>query len=173
MTTGLSFKLIETDLELIRTYMQTNLPAALAVVSADRATVLDQMPVPREYLTFETAQAYECPVIFIIPDNQDYRLYEKNSNCINALSRIYVNAVIESRRESEVSYIAYRYQAAMCQILAQTCLLNADNTVQIIIKVTRSKFSAMYTDAQKKGQASGVFRKEVLLELDVEHYEKL
>ena len=173
MTTGLSFKLIETDLELIRTYLVANMPAALATVSADRTVLIDQMPVPREYLTFEKAQAYQCPVIFIVPDSQDFRLSEKNSNCINALSRIYVNAVVESGQEQVVSYLAYRYQAALCQLLAQQCLLNTDSSVQIIIKVVRSRFSSMYTDAQKKGVASGVFRKEVLLELDVEHYEKL
>ena len=173
MTTGNSFKLIELDLELIRTYLMANMPTALATVSADRATVLDQMPMPREYLTFEKAQAYECPVIFIVPDSQDYRLYEKNSNIINALSRIYVNAVVESNRESTVSYLAYRYQAALCQILAQQHLFSDDNTVHIVVKVTRSRFSSMYTDSQKSGAASGVFRKEVLLELDVEHYEKL
>lgn len=117
--------------------------------------------------------ALKPPCVFIVGKDTNFRLGEAGANFIDAINRIDVSVVIESKNAPDLTYQAYRYQAALHKLLAQTPLLNEDLSVKIVCKVERAIFSATYTNAQKPNDAQGVFRKEVLLELDVEHYEKL
>lgn len=169
----MSHLLIETDVKLIVAHLTANMPAELAAVSADHPDKSVPLSAPRAYYIYEPSAAFQAPAIFVIADSMDFRLQEKGANFIDALSRINATVVIEAKESDQLAIASWRYQAAMHKLLAQTRLTSADEKVVIVIKVVRASFSPVYTTAQQKGNPQGVFRKEVLLELDVEHYEKL
>lgn len=169
-----SHKLVETDLELIKNYLQANMPQALLDVSVDHdGDQIAALPTPKEYFTYEMAHGFRLPAIFIVPSSMDFRLDQKQANFIDASSIINVTVVIEDSKEQNLSYGAYRYQSAVHKLLQGVNLSNEDGTVAIFVKVQRARFSQMYTDAQAKNTPTGVFKKEIYFECDVEHYERL
>ncbi len=170
--------LVETDLELIANHIRTNLPAALAAVSTARSDNKVPLPDVKDIFIYETAQGWRPPAVFVVPDSQSFRLEEKSANFINALSRINVTILVEALKAPLLQISSYRYQAALHMILAQTIIDTpatppATPKVRIVIKVENSRFGAIYTNAQEKGNVQGVFRREIVLELAVEHYESL
>lgn len=169
---GISHKLIETDVTLIADYIQANIVAALAEVTFDNVKKIP-LPKPTNVFAYEPVSVFRPPAIIVTPDEVDFRLGDKGANFIDAVSRIMVVAVVEEREGPTLQFAAYRYQAALHKLLAQTHLYTADNSVHIVCKIERMRFSTVYTNAQKKDDPQGTFRKEVLLELDVEHYENL
>lgn len=167
-----SNKLIEITVELIAQNIRENIAAALAEVAADRVLPI-AIPKPLNVFTYVPVSVFRPPAIIVNGEEIDFRLGEKKANFIDAVMRINVVAICEDREGPTLQYAAYRYQAALHKILAQTHLYNADKTVHIVCKVETARFSSIYTNAQQQGNVQGVFRKEVVLELDVEHYEKL
>lgn len=167
-----SHKLIEIAIDLIAQNIRDNIAQALIDVAADRATSI-AIPKPTGVFTFVPISAFRPPIIIVNGEEIDFRLADKGANFIDAVMRINVVAICEDREGPTLQYAAYRYQAALHKILAQTHLYNADQSVHIVCKVETARFSSIYTNAQQQGNVQGVFRKEVVLELDVEHYEKL
>lgn len=167
-----SRRLIETDVHLIKTQIQTNITQALIDVGNDRTVKIGSLQPPNEYFIYENASGFRPPCIFIIAQDVDFRLQD-GQNFIDAVSRINITALLQDKLSSDLTISAWRYQAALHKILHGIHLLDSDLKVKIVIKVTRAEFSPVYTNAQANGDAQGVFRKEVLLRCDVEHYEGL
>jgi hypothetical protein len=167
-----SHKLVEIAVDLIVKEVQDNIVAALAEVAADRTKAIP-IPKPTNVFAFTPVSVFRPPAIIVNAEEIDFRLGEAKANYIDALMRINVVAVCEEREGPTLQFAAYRYQAALHKILAQKHLYNQDNTVHIVCKVERARFSSIYTNAQQKDNPQGVFRKEVMLELEVEHYENL
>lgn len=170
MTTKSHF-LIETDIDLILSYIRTNIPAVLTQAISDKGTLVN-LEIPRSYFISEQDKGYLAPAIFVVGDNIDFRI-SNNANFIDALSRVNVTAVVEERNADRLTRIAYRYQAALHTVLAQQPIVSADNKVKIVVKVERAEFSPIYHKDNTSNDATGVFRKEVWLSCAVEHYEKL
>lgn len=164
--------LVETDVNLIIAQIKSAIPAALQSIRDDRADGKVTTIVPKLYYISDQNIGYQSPAVFVIADNLDFRL-SGGQNFIDALVRINVSVVVEDLNTDLLTIKAYRYQAALFDCLNQVSLTNEDQTVKLIIKVESATFSPVYTDAQKKGDAKEVFRKEVLLRLEVEHYEQV
>lgn len=166
--------LVEGAVKLIQGYIQDNIKSALIEVSADCGSPPIAVPLPKRVFTFTPgASPMELPCVIIEGVQGDFRL-QKGANFIDALWSINVAAVIEEKGGEILQYCAYRYQAALQKLLQGTHLYSAPTDtkkIHIVTKVERCRWSGQYTDAQKPNNDAGRFMKEVLLELEVEHYE--
>lgn len=163
--------LVETTVSLMRTYLKANMPAALADLRTERGDSAVTTEPPVDYFISEPNAAYRTPALFIIPDRINFRINQTGANHINAAVHMRVAVVVEDRDTARLSIKAWRYQAAMHSLLEQRSLTTVSEDVKIVIKVTDATFSAIYTPSQKAGDVQGTFRKEVLLECEVEQYE--
>ncbi|NDD53819.1 hypothetical protein EBZ39_08055, partial [bacterium] len=68
---------------------------------------------------------------------------------------------------------AYRYQAAIMGVLDQAQLTTIDGKVKIVCVIENAQFSPLYTDSGDPKDPRTVFRKEVSVELAIQHYESL
>lgn len=164
-------RLVEEDIFLIRDELKSKLPGALADVRADRADAKVTTEPPQSYFIFSPAKAYRTPAVFIIVNRMDMRNDRQGANHINGLSSITVSVVIEDRTAESLVIKAFRYQAAIHQVLHETVLTSTDNKVKIVSKVEAAEFSAEFTKADDPNIPEGIFRKEIALQLNVEHYE--
>ena len=167
-----SYKLTEISVDLIQTHLKTNIATALTDVRTDRADAKVTTEPPRSYFIFPRAKGYRLPAVFTIAEESDFRL-ETGPNFINALEKINVSVLIEDKDRGSLTIKAWRYQAALAKLLNNTALTNVGNTVKIVTKLVRNSFSPIYTNAADEESTAAVFRKEVVLELDVEHYEQI
>lgn len=165
-------KLTETTVNLINDYLQTNIATALTNVRTERNDPIVTTEPPREYFIYPRAHGYRPPAIFIICEAFDFRL-ETGPNFINGLAKINVTALVEDIDRTRVTIKCWRYQAALSQLLDNTQLTSSDNLVRIVTKQVRHSFSPLYTDMKVKNPEDPgvVFRQEVAIELEVEHYE--
>ena len=164
-------QLVETDVELILDQIKSNITAALLEVSnfrTDQKVALDN---PKDYFIYPRAQGYRTPCVFVIPDRVDFRKDEKAANFIDATSRINVTVLIEDKDAERLELKCWRYQAALHKVLDQVPLTSDDSGVRITIEVMNAAFSPMYSLTQDPSAPNAVFRKEVVLECDVYHYE--
>lgn len=164
-------QLIETDIDLIETQIKSNIATALADVRTQRADPTVSTEPPNGYYIYEKSQAYRCPAVFIIGDRIDFKKLEKQANFIDAVSRINVTVLIEDKDAERLTIKAWRYQAALHEVLDQVQLTSADSRVKITIVVMNASFSPLYSLTQDPTAANAIFRKEVVLECDVHHYE--
>lgn len=164
-------QLVETDIALMQTQIQTNIVAALAAVSATRADNKVATDAPKDYYIYPKAKGYRTPCVFLIADDVDFRKRERGQNHINATNKINVSVLIEDKDAERLTRKAYRYQAALHQVLDQVTLTSSDLKVKITIVVARATFSPLYTDTTDPTAPNAVFRKEVVLECEIEHYE--
>lgn len=162
--------LSEIAVDLIIAKIKADIPAALAAVRTARADAAVVTSPPRTYFTYPKAWGYNLPAIFVIVENIDFRL-DRGPNHISALQKINVSLLVEDKDLENLTIKAYRYQAALQRVLQQARLTPTDNSVVYIVKVVRAEYSPIYTNAQKENDTGGVFRKEVLLECEVEDYE--
>jgi hypothetical protein len=161
----------EATVLLIRDYLQTNMPTALAAVDSARPDKFVGLESPQSYFVYERATGYKVPAIFVIAPEVDFKLGERAANFINASIKVNIGALLEDRNQEHLTYKAWRYQSALHQLLAQTEITNTGNTVTITITVDRATFSGLYTDSAKDKNLESVFRKEVMLECEVIHRE--
>lgn len=167
-----AYWLSETTVELIEKAIKDNIAEALANVRQERNDPIVTTNPPQEYFQYEKAQGYRAPAVFTIIKNQDFRDQTMQSNHINAMSEVIVAVVVEDRIESRIVKKAWRYQAALAQILHQTSLTNSDGSVRLFSRVQNCQFSGVINITNEK-DAAAVFRKEVSLRLQVEHIESL
>jgi hypothetical protein len=167
--------LAEKTVDLIQSAVQTNIASALGAVVSLRGDgyVSAEAPSTQSYFIYGAAKAFRAPAIFTIIDSFDLRNIDRGSNFISANASIMVSVVVEDRDLKRLTHKAFRYQAALHSILHLTSLTSVDSKVRLESRVARVLFSPEYTDAQSKDVPPGVFRKEVALHLDVEHYEGL
>jgi hypothetical protein len=165
--------LADESVEMVLDLIKSDIATALVDIRADRSDPRTRTTVPVTYFNHEPpAWAFKSPAIWVVCDNIDFGL-EKGQNHINASVFINVGIVIEDRLLKDLTRRCYRYQAALHKILAQRCLNSTDEEVRITILVRNATFSPVFTDAQEKGNARGVFRKECVLELEVRQFEEL
>lgn len=167
-----AYKLAEITADLIETAIRTQIAGALAQVRTERNDPTVSTEPPHEYFQYETAQVYRAPAIFTIIKNQDFRDGVMKGNHINAMTEVIVAVVVEDRTESRLIKKAYRYQAALAQIVHQVALTNSDQSVKLFSRVQNCEFSGIINLKDPKAN-SAVFRKEVSLRLQVEHIENL
>lgn len=163
--------LIEADCTLIRDTLQSDLPAALLAVSSARGDNVVTSEPPADYFFYDHSQAMRCPAIFIVGQSMDFRQSEKQSNHINARSKIIVSVVIEDTTQEYCVTKSWRYQAALHQVLDQAALTSADNAARLIVVVKSAEMSPIFTAKNPEQDTSSAFRREIYLECEVEHYE--
>lgn len=175
----MAHRLVEADVRLITDFLRTNLPAELLAVAtmwADGVSI--PAPASGSYFPHDIpVTGLKPPCVAVVADEGDFRLGEAEANFICARFRINVAAVVQEKEAPRLSYAAYRYQAALHNLLQGKPITGypdvaLEPTVKIICKVERCSFSRMYFSGQNPADPQGVFQKEVLLEVDVEHYEK-
>lgn len=126
---------------------------------------------PVAYFQYETAQVYRCPAVFTIMRDLDLRDSEQLPNHINSADDILVAVIVEDRLDRLTTHKAWRYQAALMQCLHRVTLTSADLTLKLFSRVKRCSFSE--TVSLKSEADEGYFRKEVSLQLQVDHIEPL
>jgi hypothetical protein len=162
----------ELAVDLIQAQIKTNITQALQNVRNQRQDPIVTTEPPREYFQYEMAHVYRAPAIFTIIQDMDFRTDSVKGNILNAKNRIIVAAVVEDRLQRLVVVKAWRYQSALMQCLHEVSLTTADGTLRIFARVQRCSFSGIINLKDPKA-SDAVFRKEVSLQLIVEHVENL
>ena len=167
-----SLKLAEITITMIAEYLQANFVNALNQVWLDRPDKRSTMEAPVNYFIYDPTHAYRRPAIILLCPNFDFRL-STGPNFINALAKVNVEAVVQDRDKESLTIKTWRYQCAMVHMLDNLELTYPDGSVKIICKVISTPFSGDgAVEEREPGDAVGVFAKGVMVELDVEHYEK-
>lgn len=161
-----SQNLLESTTTAIVEQIKNNIGTYLSEVRTDRPDGKVTTEVPVDYFIYENAIAYKTPSVFVIADSIDFRL-SKGQNHINALIRIYVSLVVEDRNQRLLTLKIFRYNDALHKCLDRQHLI--DGNVQNILKVTRTDISSSQT--KKMSATESIFRKEIMLTLEVEHFE--
>lgn len=169
---GGAYRLAETTADLIEATIKTNIAQALANVRAERLDPVVTTEIPKEYFQYETAHVYRAPAVFIIIKDQIPRDSVMGANHINAMTDVVVAVVVEDRLQRLLVKKAYRYQAALAELLHQVTLTNSDGSVRLFSRVQNFQFSGLINLKDDKAP-DAVFRKEVSLKLQVEHIENL
>jgi hypothetical protein len=164
-------RLTEETVGLIISHIQTNIAQALTDVRADRPDNQVVTEIPASYFNYENAHGYQTPAIFVICETFDFKLDQYQANYINADAKINVSVLVEDKDKNNLTVKTWRYQSALHQLLAQTQLQSTDNKVKLTIKVMNATFSPLYSKVRNKDSVEAVFRKEVLLECEVNHQE--
>lgn len=142
-----------------------------AILSATPPINLSCEP-PRSYFIYETPLTFRAPAVFLIADSIDFRK-ERNANFTDAAFKLYCSVVIEDKDAERLTRKAWRYQAALTQVLDQAILTNPSYTFKMVVKVTDAAFSPIASLPTDPNDRSAVFRKEVSLTLTVENYEPI
>ena len=169
---GGAYQLSEITADLIEMSIRSNIAAALANVRSQRLDPTVTTEVPKEYFQYEAAHVYRAPAIFTIIKDQTPRDSIMGANHVNMMSDVVVAVVIEDRLARLLVKKSYRYQAALFQLLHQTTLTTADDSVRLFLRVQNMQFSGVINLKNAKA-SDAVFRKEVSLRLQVEHIENL
>lgn len=164
-------KLIEGATNLIIDYIQSGIGAQLDIVAAQVGAPAVTLENPVAYFIYPKPHGYSLPAVFVICDDLDFRIVENKSNFINAKDMFKISILVEDQDADNLTYKAWRYQSALHQLLDEATLTSADNKLVLKIIVYRGTFSATYMREDVQPGDGGKFRKEILLECQVEHYE--
>jgi hypothetical protein len=170
----LSYRLTEISVGLIITYLQANIAAELSSVATQRADGIGvETPITSSYFIYPKARGYRPPAIFVIAVDNDFRL-NTGPNFVNSLEKINVAVMVEDKDRTRITKKAWRYQAALTRLLNGAQITSSDSKVKIITKLVRDSFSPLYNYTAKDEESpEAVFRKEYVVELEVEHYENI
>lgn len=153
-------------------YIKANIEMGLAGVREERPDGKVSTEIPKDYFIYEMAIGYKVPAVFVIGDTIDFRL-DRGQNFINAMVTVYVSVLVDDRNAELLAYKMWRYQDALHAILDQAELYDQKKEIKNVIKVTKAEFSNTFQPkAQTPGTEKNPFRKEVMLTLEVEHWEK-
>jgi hypothetical protein len=161
--------LMEGAVDLIESYIQTNLPGALDAQSAYYTDGIN-LENPREYFIYPKSKGLQPPCVFVIGDALDFKISENKSNFVNGEDRINVSIVAEDTDETRLTRKVYRYQAALHQVLDEAEIISLDSQLKIVVVVYNAAFSDIYMRKETTGDG-GNFRKEVSLQCRVAHFE--
>jgi hypothetical protein len=167
---GHAAQLTERTRDLILTQIQNNIVAELATIRADRADSLTNITNPQSYFIFDGAHTYQCPAIFVVVDSGEVPDEKTGTNYVSAIIKLYVSAVVEGLDAEALTRKCERYQSALFKILHQTTIVDTTDNVKLYILCKRFRFSELYTKS-RKADNMGDMRKEVAIELEVEHWE--
>lgn len=156
----------------ILNYIKNGIAAELVKVSNDRPDKRVSLEPPKDYFIFDKAIGYRCPAIFVLGDDVDFAL-SKGQNFISSKNKVYVSALIEDRDAELLTLKCWRYQDALHQLLDEVQLDVPSADIRNVIKIVRAEYSNTFQmKAQNPGDTTNPFRKEVMLTLEVEHFEK-
>lgn len=164
--------LVETAVDLVKAKLQTELPAALNDIRINRADNLVTLEPPRDYYVYPKAMGYRTPAVFVIGDRIDFLKERRGANHINAAIRVNVTVLVEDKDAERITRKAYRYQAAIHQVLDQKRLFSADGDAALTVVIQSASYSPLYSNLAA-GDPQAVFRQEIALELDVFQFEPL
>jgi len=168
----MSIHLSEVATDLIVEKLKQDLPAALAAVRVNRNDALVTTEPPKSYFIYGGAYAYRAPAVFVVVDAINFQL-DRGQNFTEAKIIVKVSGVVEDKDLQRLTIKSYRYQAAMHSVLAQARLTSTDDGLTIVLRVTRAEYSPAFTDSGKPEVTGGVFRKEVMFEIECEAFENL
>lgn len=163
-------KLAEGATNLLISHIQQNIGAALDVVGAQVGIPQMSLENPKSYFIYEQPEAYECPAVFIVIDDLDFKIQDRKPNSLNAEDRFNIAICVEDQDAEILTYKAWRYQSALYAILDRTTLVATDQSLVLKCVVYRARFSQVYSRTEGQGPG-GKFRKEILLECNVTHLE--
>lgn len=166
-------QLSETAISLVVAYLKANMATALSGVRTYHADakVTTEAPPSQSYFIYPKAHGYKCPAIFVIDDGMDFRQPELKANFIDAKLSLVVSVKVEDRDAEKLTYKAWRYQAALHQLLDLTELASADKLVKLSIVVSSIKPSGIYTLATAQPDEQASFFKEYVLRCTVNYFE--
>jgi len=167
----LSINLSEITRDLVLNQIKTTIAASLAEIRSDRDDAVVSTEPPKSYFIYAPAASYRCPAIFVVVDRMDFKQFDAGANFVPATVTMYVSVLVEDKDETLLTIKADRYYTAIHQSINQKNITSADDLVKISIKVMSAQFGEFW---KFKGDSpQGMFRKEVRLTLNVEHYESL
>jgi len=153
-------------------YIKQFIGAELLRVSQDRPDNRVSMEGPKEYHIFDKAIGYRCPAIIVLGDTVDFAL-DRGQNFIASKNTVYVSAVVEDRDAELLTLKCWRYQDALVAVLNNAHIDVPSANIRNVVKVIRAEYSNTFQNkAQNPGESDNPFRKEVMLTLEVEHFEK-
>lgn len=164
-------KLTEATVNLLVGHIKTNIAAALAGVRSEAPAPVVTTEAPKSYFIYPKAKGYRTPAVFVIADEFDFQVPERGANFISGSVHVNVSVLLEDRNSELLTIRCWRYQSALYNLLAQTQLTSSDNALKIVSIVRRARYSPLYSNSKDENSVEAVFRKEVLLELEVDHYE--
>lgn len=167
-----SYKLTEIAVDLIMAHIKANIAGALAEVRTDRNNPVVTTEPPKAYFKFAHPRGLDSPFVMVIAEGLDFRRTE-GWNYVDGLHDIKVAVIVEDKDKYNLTVKAWRYQAALTKLLLQQQLNTPDEKVKIVTKIVRNTFSAIFSDAADEASEMAVYHKEVICELEVEHYEQL
>ena len=162
-------QLAEKARELILGAIKANIATKLDGIRTDRNDPIVTTEPPKSYFIFDGAHTYQCPAVFVVVDSLEFPESQTGANFVDAVVRMFVSVVVEDREADRLTIKAERYQAALFEILHWNTLLDDPKNVKIWSKVLNCNFSPLYT--KKRGDEFAEFRKEVSLELEINHWE--
>ncbi len=168
----MAYHLSEIAVNLIMAHIKANIGAALLAVRTDRNDPIVTTEDPKAYFIYPRAKVYDAPAVFIVAEGFDFRP-ETGWNFVSGTHDIKVAVVVEDKTMPALTIKAWRYQAALSKLLNQTTLQTGDLKVKIVTKLLRNTFSGIFSEAADEQNPMTVFHKEVICELEVEHYEQL
>lgn len=171
----MSRHLIEPASDLIVAYIKATIPAVLTEIRDDRNAEKNlgvATPIPKEYFIAKNYTALQPPSVFVICDSIDFKK-DRGANHINATAKYGIAAVCEAQTTQDATRIAWRYQAALSQILDNLSLTSVDGTFRIKVIVRNAEFSEDYEVSTRPNNPAQRWRKGVQLKCDVEFYEAL
>lgn len=163
-------QLAEGATNLIIDYIQANIGAQLDLVGS--LVGLPQMTLenPVKYFIYPKPQGYRLPAVFVICDNMDFRIGDKKANFVNAKDKFMISILVEDQDEEILTYKAWRYQSALHAVLDEANIVSSDNTLKLTVVVYNSTFSPIFSRTESGGEGAQ-FRKEIVLQCEVEHME--
>lgn len=161
----------ESTVLLIKNHIKSNIDAALSELRVDRNDPKVTTEPPKDYFIYEMAHAYKTPAVFIIASNVDL-LKSAGPNAIMANVRVNVSVVVEDTDKEKLTIKAYRYQDALFSVLDQAQIVSLNNNVKLVVVAKNFTFSPMFTMNTDARASVNTFRKEVLVECDVAHFEQ-
>lgn len=167
-------QLVEATLNLIRDHIKNKISSAISNMQSERSDNRVSITPFKEYyfIEIEPENLKNLPALFLIPVNIDFRKEAKQANHINAMIRVNCSIVFNDREKDLLALKGFRYQCVLHELLDDVSLINSLNDVKIVLKVVSATFSPVVT-AKSVGSSQNDFRQEVLLELDVDHFEKV
>ena len=167
-------KIMETTINPIIAHVKATQAATFAAIRADNTDNLVNTNPFVEYLSFEKAIGYQVPCLFVLGRSIDFAK-SRGQNFINCVVTVQVSALVDDSKEDLLTLKTWRYHDALHMMLDRAELKaslqspGGQYNVMNKVKVVHSDFGELVSMKSSIGKP---FRKEVLLTLEVEHYEQ-
>lgn len=154
----------------VESLIKAEISDVLAALRTERGDAKVSTEPPQSYFIYEEAKGYRTPAVFIIARNIDFQKDQYKANHITASIDVGVSVLVEDKDKDKLTIKAWRYQAALLEILDQKNIVVTGDKAKLFLIVKAADFSPVFTAETTKG-SHGVFRKEVALTLDVQQRE--